>query len=155
MTARNDDPRLATAEAFLQEAVYRSRAKQAALSGLAGLAPDAKLGVGQCGLGEKAAVELDLSPKGVELADALWTEPLPEPELERVRDLMRAFVRAQDALDRDRNHFLKAFRHRHGFDRSAVHARADANEYRRRLGRKSICAWTRRAAERRRATPAS
>lgn len=133
--------RLSAAEAFLQEAVYRSRAKQAAVGGLAGLAPDARLGAGQCGLGEKAVVELDLSPKGIELAQRLWSAPLPETEVERVRELMRAFVRAQDALDRDRNHFLKAFRKAHGFDRrqytqdeqreydaglEAVNARADA-----------------------------
>ena len=31
---------------------------------------------------------------------------------------MRAWIEAQDALDRKRNHFLKAFRHEHGFDRT-------------------------------------
>ncbi len=111
--------RLETAEALLQEAVYRSRAKGAAIAGLAGHTPDAELGVGQCGLGEKAVVELDLSSKGIELATQLWTGPLEGAELERVRDTMRAWVRAQDALDRDRNHFLKAFRKEHGFDRRA------------------------------------
>ena len=32
---------------------------------------------------------------------------------------MEAWIVAQDALDRDRNHYLKAFRHAHGFDRRA------------------------------------
>ena len=104
-------------EALLQEAVFRSRGKQAALAGLAGLAPDAKLAAGQRGLGPEAAVELDLSPKGIELANRLWSEPLATAELERVRDVLRNWVRAQDGLDRDRNHFLKGFRREHGFDR--------------------------------------
>jgi hypothetical protein len=77
------------------------------------------VGIGQCGLGKKAAVELDLSEKGRELANRLWSEPLSEPELARVHDVMRTWIRAQDALDRDRNHFLKAFRREHGFDRRA------------------------------------
>jgi hypothetical protein len=31
---------------------------------------------------------------------------------------MSAWVERQDAIDRKRNHFLKAFRSRHGFDRA-------------------------------------
>ena len=115
----SDAERIEVAEAFLQEAVFRSRAKQASLAGLAGKTPDADLAVGQCGLGKEAAVELDLSAKGLELANRLWTEPLPPEELARVHDVMRTWVRAQDALDRDRNHFLRGFRKQHGFDRRA------------------------------------
>jgi hypothetical protein len=32
--------------------------------------------------------------------------------------LVREWVERQDVLDRERNHFLKAFRQRHGFDRA-------------------------------------
>jgi hypothetical protein len=113
------DARLETAQAFLREAVFRSRARQAALAGLAGKTPDAELAVGQCGLGKEAAVELDLSPRGVELANALWHGPLDAWQLARVQSVMRDWVRAQDALDRDRNHFLKAFRREHGFERAS------------------------------------
>ena len=35
---------------------------------------------------------------------------------------MRAWIEAQDALDRKRNHFLKAFRNEHGFDRTKYDA---------------------------------
>ena len=111
------DERIEAAEAFLQESVFRSRAKQASIAGLAGQTPDAELEIGQCGLGKKAAVELDLSGLGLELADRLWSGPLPEDELARVHEVMREWVRAQDGFDRDRNHFLKAFRREHGVDR--------------------------------------
>ncbi len=118
--------RLHAAEAFLQEAVFRSRGKQAAITDLAAHARDARGdpgstnpgNLGRCGLGEKAAVELDLSPKGVELASELWSAPLDADELARVRKVMSMWIRTQDALDRERNHFLKAFRNTHGFDRS-------------------------------------
>jgi hypothetical protein len=102
--------RLAQAEAFLQEAVYRSRAGQAAGASLAGSA--------HCGLGNEAAVELELSERGAELFRALWPEAPGGTELERVREVMRAWIVRQDALDRDRNHFMKGFRQRHGFDRT-------------------------------------
>jgi len=61
--------RLELAESLLQEAVYRSRERQAAGVELRrGASPAA----GNCGLGEKAAIALDLSARGRELADALW-----------------------------------------------------------------------------------
>jgi len=103
---------LALAELFLQEAVYRSRATQAAGTALAGLADGAP---GRCGLGEGAAVVLELTPRGRELAAELYPNVVPS----HVAALLREWVERQDALDRDRNHFLKAFRHRHGFDRNA------------------------------------
>ncbi|MBL8860464.1 MAG: hypothetical protein JNK02_00485 [Planctomycetes bacterium] len=109
------DARLELAEAFLREAVYRSRERQAASVALALRRP----GGGTCGLGEKAAVELDLSPRGVELANALWPAGLDGASLERVRAVMSAWVVRQDALDRERNHHLKAMRLKHGFDRDA------------------------------------
>ena len=108
--------RLRLAEHFLQEAVYQSRAKQAAGAALAQAASQAK---GQCGLGAEAAVELDLSARGRELFDELWPSGLQAAVLARVRAVLQEWVERQDALDRDRNHFLKAFRQRHGFERNA------------------------------------
>jgi len=104
--------RLARAELFLQEAVYRSRATQAAGTALAQLAEGAQR---QCGLGDGPAVVLDLTPRGRELAGELFPGGVPA----HVAPLLREWVERQDALDRDRNHFLKAFRQRHGFDRNA------------------------------------
>lgn len=107
------EERLALARAFLQEAVYRSRGDQA---GAALFAADP----GGCGLGSKASVVLDLTPR----AEGLFRE-LGSPEaadLAEVRDHMRSWVERQDALDRKRNHFLKAFRAEHGADRRAYPA---------------------------------
>jgi hypothetical protein len=103
---------LGLAELFLQEAVYRSRATQAAGTALAQLSSGVER---QCGLGDGPAVVLDLTARGRELAAQLFPTAVPE----HVAPLLRAWVERQDALDRDRNHFLKAFRHAHGFDRRA------------------------------------
>jgi hypothetical protein len=107
--------RLPLAEAFLREAVYRSRARQAA--GVA-LERASRPRAGQCGLGERAAIELGLDAKGREVAERLWPQELDEAALARVRAATAAWVERQDALDRDRNHLLKAFRTKHGFDRT-------------------------------------
>ncbi|MBI5365214.1 MAG: hypothetical protein HZA53_18695 [Planctomycetes bacterium] len=107
--------RLQAAVDFLREAVYRSRATQALETFLAqGAAPK----LGQCGLGERAAVVLDLDARGRELFERVWSAELGDDELARIRGVMRRWVETQDALDRDRNHFLKAFRRAHGFERA-------------------------------------
>jgi hypothetical protein len=122
-----DDARLQTAEHFLQEAVFRSRGAQA---GAALLAPDARLpDGGQCGLGVRAAVVLDLSPKAEQLFAELWPSGCPEAQLTHLREVMAAWVRQQDSLDRKRNHFLKDFRGRHGFERK-TYDEATAAAYR-------------------------
>jgi hypothetical protein len=111
-----DSERLLLAEEFLREAVYRSREKQSALHTLqSGLAP----GAGNCGLGERAAIALDLSPRGLELFGRLYdrTEKI-STSAEEIRSAMTAWIERQDAIDRKRNHFLKSFRGRHGFDRT-------------------------------------
>lgn len=110
-----DAARLELAEAFLREAVYRSRERQAASVALAPPKP----GGGTCGLGEKAAVDLDLSQRGAEIARALWPQGLDGGELERVRAALADWVVRQDALDRQRNHHFKAVRLKHGFERDA------------------------------------
>ena len=97
-----DPERIANAEAFLQEAVYRSREAQAG----AGLWAAGDPSAANCGLGESAAVVLDLTPRAGE-------------DLAFVRERLKDWIERQDALDRDRNHFLKGFRKKHGFDRSA------------------------------------
>lgn len=110
-----DAERIELAQRFLQEAVYRSRAKQAAESAVQSGNP----ALGNCGLGAKPALALDLSERGRELFEALRPTSLDDAELDRVRDVMREWIRAQDAFDRQRNHYLKAFRREHGFDRRA------------------------------------
>lgn len=112
---------LELAQTFLQEAVYRSRARQAAGTALAGLdtAADVVRDAGNCGLGRKAAVELDLSERGRELFAALWPADLDAEGRARLQASMAAWIRRQDALDRARNHFLRDFRESHGYDRAA------------------------------------
>ena len=105
------------------EAVYRSRGAQAG----EGLWSAGDPSAANCGLGREAAVELGLSPKAVELYEQLWTTDAPEHK--HLRAVMTTWVERQDALDRDRNHFLKAFRHKHGFDR-ADYDTQQANAYR-------------------------
>jgi hypothetical protein len=112
-----DERRVERAEEFLREAVYRSRAIQAVSTLLAkGGSPER----GNCGLGEKAAIALDLSPRGRELFEQLFESggEVATDELARVQACLRDWIEAQDALDRKRNHFLKAFRSQHGFDRT-------------------------------------
>jgi hypothetical protein len=111
--ATSSEERLVLAQAFLREAVYRSRATQAA-SGVFAAKPDAQ---GQCGLGEKAALVRELTEEGANLFKRLWPDGMSDAAVEQVRARMNAWVVEQDALDRKRNHFIKAFRQKHGFDR--------------------------------------
>lgn len=112
--------RALVAESFLREVVFRSRAQQTLETELLRGAKGAD--AGNCGLGAKAAVALDLSPQAEQHFTALWPNGVDAAALERVRDVMGEWARTQDALDRKRNHFLKAFRHEHGFDRRAYSA---------------------------------
>lgn len=113
------DERLTTAEAWLAEAVYASRARQAAgVSLLRAVERDGSSPT-NCGLGRDAAVELSPTPRAAELARSLWPEPPSDEALRAIQDVAARWVERQDQLDRDRNHFLKAFRTRHGFDRNA------------------------------------
>jgi hypothetical protein len=107
--------RLELAESFLAEAVYRSRERQAA--GVE-LRRGAKMGAGNCGLGEKAAIELDLSARGRELAGELWPAGIEGARLEELKALVAGWIVEQDALDRKRNHYLRDFRGQHGLDRT-------------------------------------
>jgi len=113
-TPTTDAARLALAEDFLREAVFRSRASQAVSTALK---RTAKPALGTCGLGERAAIVLDLDARGRELFERLWRDA-DDARLERIRAVTAAWIARQDALDRDRNHFLKAFRAEHGFDRT-------------------------------------
>jgi hypothetical protein len=111
-----DTDRIRLAEEFLREAVYRSRDAQAARHALQASGNPA---LGSCGLGERAVVGLDLTPRGRELLEQLFDAERAAPASEDVRTTMTAWIEAQDAIDRKRNHFLKDFRSRHGFDRAA------------------------------------
>ncbi len=106
-----DAARLELAQRFLQEAVYRSRGAQA---GKVLFAPETKSG---CGLGKEAAVVLDLTPQAESLFTELWPQGLAPDQVEKLQVLMADWVQRQDQLDRDRNHFLKAFRAQHGASR--------------------------------------
>lgn len=110
MTEPIDGARIALAESFLQEAVYRSRGDQAGATLLAA-------GSASCGLGEKPSVVLDLSPRAEELFRQLFSGE--GVVLEDLKASMASWVKRQDALDRKRNHFLKDFRQANGFDRNA------------------------------------
>lgn len=110
-----DEHRVALAEAFLQEAVFRSRGAQAG----AGLWAKGDPSAADCGLGSEAVVSLDLTPKASEIFSELWAGSPGPKIMAHIRSVTTAWVERQDALDRDRNHFLKAFRNKHGFDRSS------------------------------------
>lgn len=107
------------AELLLQEAVYRSRERQATSGDLVSPLAEVGTGPGNCGLGAQAAVDLDLPPRGRELFAELWPDGLSPTALEAARATMAEWIRRQDALDRKRNHFIKDFRNTHGFDRAA------------------------------------
>ncbi len=114
-----NDERIRVAEDFLKEAVYRSRGQQAVHVGLAGGKLDQPSGPANCGLGQKAAVDLDLSPQGEEICKRLWPRGLGPTDLDRIQEVMRGWITHQDSLDRKRNHYLRDFRQEHGFDRQA------------------------------------
>jgi len=105
------EDRLRLAEAFLQEAVYRSREAQKGESVW-------RPGVGNCGLGDTAAVDLDLTERAQELSREIWPEPFSPEQTRHVHVVMTRWIERQDALDRDRNHFLRGFRSVNGFDRT-------------------------------------
>jgi len=98
------------ARRFLMEAVYRSRNSQGLGSVFAGKT--------NCGLGEGPVANLDLTERAQALFDELWTEPLTQAHLDEIRAKTRAWIERSDALDRDRNHFLRDFRQANGFDRT-------------------------------------
>ena len=102
------------ARTFLEEAVYRSRNSQ----GLSSVFADKS----NCGLGEGPVSNLDLSEKARAIFEELWPGEIEEDQLDQIRAKTRAWVERSDALDRDRNHFLKAFRQANGFDRTAYTA---------------------------------
>ena len=111
--------RLRLADELLQEVVFASRAKQAA--GLSLRLAREKDGSSptNCGLGREAAIELGLSERGQSAFERLWPALGSQDEAQRIRDVLMRWVERADQLDRDRNHFLKAFRTKHGFDRRA------------------------------------
>lgn len=113
MSTRTNADRITLAEQLLAEAVYRSRGLQAVQVGLSSGTSSA----GACGLGEEAAVDLELTPHGQELFDELWPQGVPATRAEALRAKMADWVELQDSLDRKRNHFIRDFRRAHGADR--------------------------------------
>lgn len=109
-----DTTRVELAEEFLRQAVYRSRTVQAFATELEkGRA--ARVQDGNCGLGQRAAIVLELDDRGRELFERVWTDGA---DLEHVHAVMKRWIERQDGLDRKRNHFLKDFRREHGADRT-------------------------------------
>lgn len=98
------------ARSFLMEAVYRSRNSQGLSSVFAGKT--------NCGLGEGPVANLDLTEKAQTLFNELWAEAPAQEQLDAIRATTRGWVERNDALDRDRNHFLRDFRQANGFDRT-------------------------------------
>jgi hypothetical protein len=117
---RLDADRIDLARELLREAVFQSRAKQAASSSLARSDPNSK--AGNCGLGAHAAIEMRLSEKGREVAARLWPTPLAQSSADRAEAMIVEWIERQDALDRKRNHFLRDFRAATGFDRAKYSA---------------------------------
>jgi hypothetical protein len=116
---RLDEDREGLARELLREAVFGSRAKQAAGTSLLRADPNSPNSkVGNCGLGAHAEIELRLSDKGRELSAKLWPVALAPDGGARAAAMIGAWVERQDALDRKRNHFLRDFRTTNGFDRS-------------------------------------
>src|SRR5262245_8429745 len=96
--ARVQEERTNLAREILREAVYQSRAKQAAGTSISlGAAQGASK---NCGLGAQAAIESSLSTKGRELALRLWPAPLAAEAAELAQSVIEAWVERQDALDR-------------------------------------------------------
>ena len=105
------------AEEFLREAVFRSRERQAIGVSLQPTRPDGSSPT-NCGLGREAEVALDLSARAQGILRELWPTELAQSDLERLRAVMTNWIETQDALDRERNHFMRDFRRQHGFDRA-------------------------------------
>ena len=117
-----DDPRLEDAQDLLRDAVFQARAAQAAGVSLGGRALDEPAGPGNCGLGETPGLGAALSERGRELLSKLAPGGL-DPAVEgSLGSALQAWVDRQDAQDRKRNHYLRDFRQRHGFDRRAYDA---------------------------------
>ena len=103
------DP-LALAEALLDEVVYASRARQSATTAISS-------GDAACGLGAGPKFESQYGPRARQCLEQLW--PRGAPNDAALQATLSAWVRRQDGFDRERNHFLKAFRAEHGPDRNA------------------------------------
>jgi len=115
MNQMDDPATLALTSAFLQEAVFASRGASH------GFSPRSLDGASGCGLGLRPTLPDDFSPKQAELLTRLGESLGPAAALpfDVLREHAAAWVRAQDALDRQRNHFLKDFRNALGFDRTS------------------------------------
>ncbi len=107
----SDSERIELAKRLLQEAVFASRGRSAP--------KDLGASGAGCGLGAGPNLDLALTEDGERVASLFWPAGLDGARASRARTLLTEWIRRQDALDRKRNHFLKAFRGEHGFDRAA------------------------------------
>lgn len=104
------------ARQFLQEAVFASRGASHAFS------PRSLEGAAGCGLGLRPALPEDLSPRQGDIVTQMLEHRLPGEtpfRFDLLTDHAADWIRLQDQLDRQRNHFIKDFRGTHGFDKAA------------------------------------
>lgn len=104
------------ATSFLQESVFASREASHTFS------PRAVEGASGCGLGLRPTIPEDFNDRQASLLEQMIEAAGLPPEQVRydaIRDCVTGWIKMQDGIDRQRNHFLKDFRGVHGFDRKA------------------------------------
>jgi hypothetical protein len=100
---------------FLQESVYASREASQPAPGHSG----------GCGLGERPVFPTELNARQRELLEQIEAVS-PGASLAPLAAGAERWIKLQDGLDRKRNHFLKDFRHEHGFDRRTYSPEVEA-----------------------------
>lgn len=109
MSAGNSKQSLA--REFLTQILYKSR------EALHQRGPFTVSGGGSCGLGENPPSPEALGPERGRFLAGLFPPDGPDDGGRTLSPLLQNWLKDSDALDRDRNHFLKRFRQAHGLDR--------------------------------------
>ncbi len=127
MSKDKPDALVELARTFLQETVLASRQTSHAFN------PDS-LGsatTGGCGMGPRPDAPDTWTPRQQELISLMSRTAGTPPKsddllLHNVARTCIDWIRRQDAIDRQRNHFLREFRTRHGFDRHSYDVTVEA-----------------------------
>lgn len=96
---------------FLTQILYKSR------EALHQRDPFAVSSGGSCGLGENPPSLEALGPEWGRFLAGLFPPDGPTGGGRSLSPFLQSWLKDSDALDRDRNHFLKRFRQAHGLDR--------------------------------------
>ncbi len=96
---------------FLKQVLYKSR------EALHQRSPFSVSSGGSCGLGENPPFLEALGPEWGRFLAGLFPPDGPDDGDGALSSLLQSWLKDSDALDRDRNHFLKRFRQAHGLDR--------------------------------------